>query len=103
MPSVDKAVSSPWCRSRCATLPLGWATLVAHPAYRPVRRGGRVDLAWGENPADAREAPLPRRARRRIPTTTATIGLAVAALGAGALVVTPASAAPAATGEAPGA
>jgi glucoamylase len=57
----------------------------------------------GEHPADAREAPLPRRARRRIPTTTATIGLAVAALGAGALVVTPASAAPAATGEAPGA
>src|SRR3954451_13883335 len=105
MPSVDKAVSSRWCRSRCATMPLGWATLVAHPAYRPVRRGGRVDLAWGENPADAREAPLPRRARRRIPTTTATatIGLAVAALGAGALVVTPASAAPAATGEAPGA
>ena len=48
-----------------------------------------------ENPADAGEAPLPHRARRRIPTT-ATIGLAVAALGIGGLVVAPAVAAPAA-------
>src|SRR6185312_15851115 len=91
--------------SRWATESLGVATVAAHPACQSARRRGPGRPRSRGHPADVREASLPHRARRRS-TTTATIGIAVAALGVGLLSSPPAtaatSAAAAAPGEAPG-